>query len=74
MLYSVQMQMLNRNRVLYAALEEGSRLIVLTSTGLKISFTGEQADMATLAKLIVAPASSDFIEVPNGLKMQIAGG
>jgi hypothetical protein len=30
--------------------------------------------MATLAKLIVAPASSDFIEVPNGLKMQIAGG
>jgi hypothetical protein len=71
--YRRPMQMLNRNQILSAEFDEGSDLIVVTAAGLRISFTGEHADKAALAKLIVAPNSSDFIEVPKGLKMLILG-
>lgn len=67
------MQMLNRTQVLYARFEEGADLIVIAATGVRLSFTGDQADKATLARLIVAPSSSDFIEVPKGLQMLIMG-
>jgi hypothetical protein len=67
------MQMLNRNQILFAGLDENSDLIAVTAAGLKMSFTGTPADKAALAKLIVAPSSSDFIEVPKALKMLILG-
>lgn len=67
------MQMLNRTQILFAEFNEDSDLVAVTAAGLKISFTGGHADKVALAKLIVAPSSSDFIEVPKALKMLILG-
>jgi len=67
------MQILNRNQVLLVEFNKGADLIVVTATGLRLAFTGEQSDKADLAKAIAASSGGDFIEVPAGLQALILG-